>query len=207
MNYIYDVILNFQPNYYQFFEWNKKDKIKNIMKIPLYKVTDKDLLILKDNIIKIDTNFLNKIKKDNKNYQKNICLISNGKISIGLLFDKNGYLTKKSSLIYEEEDEVNDIAKNLQITTINYIVNKEIFPKKDSRISQEKKDLIISYLNKLKDISTLKYLYYEYFKEECINELTIKEKLIQELKKDWTNNQNNLYHTIKLLLKNNLPAK
>ena len=63
------------------------------------------------------------------------------------------------------------------------------------------------YLNKLKDISTLKYLYYEYFKEECINELTIKEKLIQELKKDWTNNQNNLDHTIKLLLKNNLPAK
>ena len=47
MNYIYDIVLNFQENYYQFFEWSRKDKIKNISKIPVYRVTDEDLLKLK----------------------------------------------------------------------------------------------------------------------------------------------------------------
>ena len=27
MNFIYDIVLNFNKNYYNFFEWNKKDSI------------------------------------------------------------------------------------------------------------------------------------------------------------------------------------
>ena len=27
MEYIYDIVLNFQDNYYDFYEWQKKDKI------------------------------------------------------------------------------------------------------------------------------------------------------------------------------------
>ena len=56
MNYIYDIVLNFQDNYYNFFEWNREDKIKNIIKIPLYRVSDKDINILKNNIIKVSKN-------------------------------------------------------------------------------------------------------------------------------------------------------
>ena len=70
MNYIYDIILNFQDNYYQFFEWRHKDKIKNIMKIPVYRVSNKDILILKNNKVKIDEVFLNKIRQDNKRDKK-----------------------------------------------------------------------------------------------------------------------------------------
>ena len=73
MNYIYDIVLNFQDNYYNFFEWNREDKIKNIIKIPLYRVSDKDINILKNNIIKVSKEFINKIKIDNKNYKKLIC--------------------------------------------------------------------------------------------------------------------------------------
>ena len=85
MNYIYDIVLNFQDNYYNFFEWNRSDKLKNIIKIPLYRVSDKDIIILKNNKVKVDKELIKKIKLDNKNYKKIICLVSNKKITIGLL--------------------------------------------------------------------------------------------------------------------------
>ena len=141
MNYIYDIVLNFQDNYYNFFEWNRKDNVKNILKIPLYRVTDKDIINLKYNNIKIDNNLLNKIKKDNKNYKKIICLVSNGKITIGLLFNDEGYLIKRSSLIFEEEEEANEISQKLPITPINYIKNIKVKPQNKLRIEKEKRNI------------------------------------------------------------------
>ena len=54
MNYIYDVALNFQENYYQFFEWNRHDKIKNIAKIPLYHISDEDILSFNEDTLLMD---------------------------------------------------------------------------------------------------------------------------------------------------------
>ena len=33
MNYIYDIVLNFNSNNYEFYEWNKNDNIINIRTI------------------------------------------------------------------------------------------------------------------------------------------------------------------------------
>ena len=63
MNYVYDIILNFQDNYYNFFEWKKEDKIRNIPKISLYRVSDKDMLILKNNKVKVSQDFIDKINE------------------------------------------------------------------------------------------------------------------------------------------------
>ena len=100
MNYIYDIVLNFQDNYYQFFEWNRTDKIKNISKIIVYRVSDKDLKDLTYNQITIDIELLKKIKEENKKNQKIMCLVSNTKQSIGLLFSEEGILLKRSSLLF-----------------------------------------------------------------------------------------------------------
>ena len=43
MNYIYDIILNFQERIYDFYEWNKTDVITHIRKIPVFKISSKDL--------------------------------------------------------------------------------------------------------------------------------------------------------------------
>ena len=62
MNYIYDIILNFQKEYYDFYEWNNNDHIYHMRKIPIIKVNNKQLLDIKNNTIKfkIDTlKFLN----------------------------------------------------------------------------------------------------------------------------------------------------
>ena len=201
MNYIYDIVLNFHKNYYQIYEWNKKDKIKNIAKIPVYRVSDEDIINFKNNIVRIDTSFLEKIKKDNK--KNNICLVSNTKLSIGLLFDNKGYLLKRSSLIYEEEDEVNELSQKIPITKIKYLENKKQEPRKILRLEIERKNTILEYINKLEDIEILKYLYYEYFSKESSNKEIMKKELIKELKKNWTKRQNHLYHTVNLLNKKN----
>lgn len=201
MKYIYDIVLNFHEDYYEFYEWKRKDKIKNIDKIPAYRVLDKDILILKNNKVRIDNKFLSQIKNDNNKNNKLICLVSNTKISLGLQFDKDGNLIKKSSLIYEEEDEVNDFCKDIEITKIKYLEIKKQLQTNNLRLEKEKKDIISKYIEKTTDIKTLKYLYYDFYKEECNDILKIKKNLKQEINKDWTQQQNNLYSTVKLLSK------
>ena len=139
MNYIYDIVLNFQDNYYQFFEWNRKDKIKNVSKISVYRVDDQDLIDLSYNQITLDTPFLTELIEHNKKYKKLMCLISNTNQTIGLLFSKEGQLLKRSSLLFEEESEVNHLAKELPITKMTYKQNKEIKPHHNLRIEIEKK--------------------------------------------------------------------
>lgn len=201
MNYIYDIVLNFQDNYYQFFEWNRTDKIKNISKISVYRVTDQDLLNLKYNKVIIAVPFLNQIKEDNKKYKKLMCLVSNTKQSIGILIGSDGAILKKSSLLFEEEEEVNIFSQTLPITEINYVKNIKMETRNSShlRIEIEKKDILIEYLNKTTDLPTLKYLYYEYYKEECDDQNQIKKSLLTEVKQEWTQKQNNLYQVVHLL--------
>lgn len=201
MNYIYDIVLNFQDNYYNFFEWRREDKIKNISKISLYRVSDKDILILKKNKVKVSEDFILKIKNDNKHSKKIICLVSNEKIALGLLFNNDGKLLKRSSLIFEEEEEVIDNTRHLPVTKINYLENIAVTYQNKLRIEKEKKDTLITYISNTTDILTLKYLYYEYYEKESNNISLIKKDLLKELAKEWNMKQNNLYNIVNLLQK------
>lgn len=201
MNYIYDIVLNFQDNYYNFFEWRREDKIKNIPKIPLYRVSDGDMMILKNNKVRVSQDFIERVKSDNKRYKKIICLVSNGKIAIGLLFDDGGKLLKRSSLIFEEEDEVIDNIRNLEVTSITYVENEKVEFQDKLRVEKEKKDILITYIKNMDDLWTLKYLYYEYYEVENDDIGLIKESLLGELEKDWDVKQNNLYNVVDMLIK------
>ena len=205
MTYIYDIVLNFHKNYYNFYEWNKTDKIKNIYKIPLYRISDIDIINIINNKIKLNNSTLEKFKDIYKFNKKIIILVSNTKITIGLLIDEKGNILKKSSLIFEEETEANNIAKTLMITKLDYKKIKELKHPSILRIELEKKNLFIKYIIELQDETTLKYLYYEYFNKECNNKEIIKNSLLQELDKDWNIKKTNLYKTINLLIK--LPSK
>lgn len=207
MNYIYDIVLNFQDKYYQFFEWNKNDKIKNISKIPIYRVTDKDILSLKYNQVKLAESFINPLKEENKKRKLLMCLVSNTTISLGILLSQDGTLLKRSSLIFDEEDEVNDFSNTLPITQLDYVKNIKIVPEEKLRIEIEKKDILVKYITNTEDILTLKYLYYEYFEKECEQSDTIKKTLLKEIEKPWNKKQNNLYNIINLLNQKNQPIK
>ena len=62
MNYIYDVVLNFNKDYYNFFEWYKSDNIINIKKIPFFLVDNNTYTSMKYNIIIVDQDFVRKTK-------------------------------------------------------------------------------------------------------------------------------------------------
>ena len=203
MTYVYDIIFNFHKKYYNFFEWNSKDIIYHMKKIPLIRVSDKDLNILKYNEITIDKelilNFKNKSIMYTTNKNNNILLlISNKKESLGLMFNEEGILLKRSGLLFEESEEIEELSKELEITKIKYIKNKETNKQNTSRKKEKRKKYIKNYLNNIKDENIFNYLYYDIYQKEKINKINIKELLLQE------NNNNlidKLYNTIKLLNK------
>ena len=78
MTYIYDILVNFSDNLYEFYEWNKKDKIIHIKRIPLIKVKSKVMEELCFNNIKVDKKFLELINIERRRlkflFSKGICI-------------------------------------------------------------------------------------------------------------------------------------
>ena len=128
MNYIYDIVLNFNSNYYEFYEWNKNDNIINIRKIPTFKVDNQKYYDFKFNDITVKNDFLKLIEDETSIYlgntNKYMCIITNSKEAIGIMFNKNGLIIKKSSLIIDEENEVLELAYDIENTRIDYQVNR-----------------------------------------------------------------------------------
>lgn len=188
MDYIYDIILNFQNNYYDFYEWKSKDKLMNVKKILVYKISGEDYLNLKYNDVIIEINALPK--------QTKMFLVTNGEEVMGILLDQNGKVVKKSSLLFEEADEVLEEKDIIKEVKINYIKNKAKINKNYSRIEEEKLNFLekfFSEINKEKDEYLLKYIYYDiYLKEE--EDINI---IYQELKKLINNDINKIYNSIK----------
>ena len=98
MDYIYDIVLNFQNNYYEFYEWKTTDKIINVKKILVYLVSNQDYLNLKYNEVILDKKILPK--------QIKMFLVTNGIEVMGLLLDSAGKVIKRSSLLLDEADDI-----------------------------------------------------------------------------------------------------
>lgn len=187
MKYIYDIILNINEEkvFYEYFEWLKKDKIINVRKAPIFKVSSSIINDFINYEIKIDKNFLKIItnkslfyKKDTKKID-NIVILSNGKKSIGVSFYKNGIIKYISSMVIDEEDEANRIIKNDKEMIIKYKKNKK-YINNNIRINNKNnnllKELNDDYKNKKYD--KLRYIYYEIFNEEQKNIRIIYQKLL-----------------------------
>ena len=158
MDYIYDIVLNFQSNYYDFYEWKESDKIINIKKILVYKTNDENYLNLKYNEIILDNPILPK--------QIKVFLVTNGVEVMGLLLDSEGKIIKRSSLLFDESDEViedKDVIKDLPL---KYKKNISKPHTSNSRLITEKIKLLENFLSNI-DISEdeylLKYIYYDIY--------------------------------------------
>ena len=95
MNYIYDLLLNFNEKIYDFYDWNKTDNIRHIKKIPIFKISSSKMKIIKNNKIYFDKTFLDKIYKKTEEFtiKKNryinyACLFTDGLEVIGIKYDK-----------------------------------------------------------------------------------------------------------------------
>ena len=183
MNYIYDIDLNFQRYYCEFYEWSLEDKIYNVKKIPLYHIKTEDFNNFKYYDVVVDKEFLDMLKKDLGNIKKNMCLVSDGNMGMGILLNDQGRIIKRSSLIYDEEDEVCGYSLDFDLLNIKYNKIKKKANSYDLRFFRKRKSFLRNYLNKIKEDIMWKYLYYECYGLEEDNVDKIKKTLL-----DITNN-------------------
>lgn len=204
MSYYYDVLLNFQDNYCMFYEWDKDDNIEFIKKIPLFHINQKEFLDLFINKIKINKDFLNKIENKTKlkeDYLKYTAIFSDGKNSIALEFNDDGLVINKSSLLLEDELNINEFMYNIELVNLDYnIINKELFYK-DTRQELKIKNILKLEINNMyenKDYSKIKYIYLEWFNELNDNYDNMYKQMLNKLDNKLTNKEYEIYELIKI---------
>lgn len=205
MNYIYDIILNFNEEFYDFYEWKNNDNVINVRKIPVLKVDENTYVSLRNNRVQVSMETIDSLKKNFSLYNEKIegniiCLITNGMSAFGVMFNNNGYLIKRSSMLFDEEEEVIDESENIKEIKIEFIKNEKQKSNNISRIVKEKQKFIKDYISSLDDELTLKYIYYDYFEKEE-NKNNIKEILLSEINSKWNSKLSKLYDLTKLLNK------
>ncbi len=206
MIYIYDILLNFNENFYEFFEWEKNDKIYHIKKIPIFKVSTNSIDDLLSKIIEIDKNFLSLIINKTEIFEsrriKNLkycCLLTDSYKVIGMLFKEGKvYL---SDLLLDEASEAISIANRCNPINFEYniIENKLInffATRQENNLSNNLCNEITDIYNS-KDINKLKYLYFEYFNKNNNDIDFIYNELIKSLE-EINSKHIKLYELIKL---------
>lgn len=209
MSYVYDIVLNFNSDLYEFYEWKKEDLIYHIKRINLVLVDSKVYNDIFDNIVSFDQDFLlsiyNKCEYYTNRKINNISyafLLTDSYRVMAIMLDKEGKTIKYSSLLLDEEEEILDLCYKLGEIKLNYEIirkrEKEEFKTRNEKaiIKYIKKDLTNDY--EKKNINKLKYLFYEYFNEQCDDIELIYQKLLLELTKDITEKHYDLYNLIKL---------
>lgn len=200
MNYIYDILLNFNNMPYDIFEWNKDDKILHIRKIPLIKLSTFDLSNLVNKKVKIDNEFLIKIYKRTEQYNKKVLdysfLATDGKMVIAFKIEQNKI--KYSQLFLDEEMEVLDFSSNLNVSSIKYqIINDKKIDYLQTRNQQYIKKFIYDQLKKINDADKLNFLYLECFNKKSND--TLKD-IYYELDHNFENVYIKLYKVLKMTL-------
>lgn len=209
MNYYYDIILNWnEEEPYSFYEWRNTDYLEMIKKIPFIKVKHKVLLDLLENKVKVDIAFLNSIKDKTLINGKNIvnkilyaALFTDNKNIIAIEFNKEGVSISKSKLLVEEEVNAQEVSYSLKEIELNYEIIAHTKTRKELRIEDEAKKIIKLEINNLyenKELSKLRYLYYEYKKEKQSDINYIYETLKNDLENNFNKEFFKLYDIIKL---------
>ena len=210
MIYIYDIILNFNSVFYEFYEWDSKDNLTFIRKIPLVKVDTNfinDILtkkvVIDDPIVLEITNKceITSCKKANK--IKYACLFTDSLKVIGVILNDKKQIIKVSDLLLDEANDVINISKRTNIRSITYNIlenkNNEFFlKKKEIKIKNYLQDEIQNIQNK-KDFSKLSYLYFEYFNKIPDNNCDISKELLNSFKNNLTTKHIELYELLKLI--------
>ena len=210
MNYIYDILINFnEEEIYEFYEWDKNDNIEHVRKIPIFKVRTKDFINIKKNNITVDKAFLNKIRDKTEIFtntsidKREYCaLITDGMDLIIVEFDENGCSIQKSSMLLDEYEDTLDESDLLDIVDIKFNVtkiNNDIEFK--TRYQKEIYKYIEKELEKLieeKSYNKLKYLYYEWYNNKITDMTNIIKRLLDILHMDFSCKHEEFFNLIKL---------
>lgn len=205
MNYTYDILANFNETYYEFFEWNNKDELTHIKRLPIIKVEREFLNNIKNNDVIVEKELLEKINKkteffktNKKNIGNYICALCDGTKAIIIKFESNGKIQGRSSLLIDEENEIIDISDTMTKSNYKLKINKN---KKPEYFKTRKEKEINNYIEKeLKTIDNnkLKYLYFDCFNKKEENIKIIQKEIKNEIKNNFENIYKKIYEFLKL---------
>lgn len=202
MNYIYDIFLNLNDTYYDFYEWNKRDNIIHIKKIPIIKIKTNILIDIIKNKVKLNQEFINKYREKAEIFQNklkyNYLLISDSKMVIGIEFNTNGLITRKSSLLIDDENDILEILFSIPETSLSTKIVKEENIMYNTRKEIDNKKYIIKSLKKI-DQEKLKYLYFECFNQKEDNPNIVLKNILIEVMRNNERIQNIVYNFLKLV--------
>jgi len=209
MSYIYDILVNFQKELYDIYDWNTDDNIIHIRKIPLFKIKKNVILDILKNNVKISTDFLSKIHNKTEMFlNKKIvyidysCVISDGNEVLVLQFKRGGSIVNKSKLLIDENEEVIEYVLSLTLQNIKYEI---LNPLKSISFRTRKEDKIYNYilqeLNRAvrkEEALKLQYLYFECFGKYEKDSNKILKDIEKQLKNDWNSYYIKIYDFFKL---------
>lgn len=201
MNYIYDILLNFNENYYDFYEWD--DKIVHIKKIPIVRLDSEELGIIFNNRVKIkNTNYFNKAETfDKKNNIKNYLLLSNEEFIFAVNMDNEGNIIERSSLLFEDENDILQI-NNIDKKELSYDVLGTINFSSQTKYEKNICKYVIKELKKLNK-EELMYIYYECFNKKSNDIKYIIDELENIIINDYDNNGSKVINVLELITSKN----
>lgn len=205
MNYIYDILLNFNERDYDFYEWNTNDNISHIRKIPMIKIDDNSLKsIIQDNI-SVSLEFLKKISNrtemfTNKSIKilKYVCLFVGTKDVIAIEFNDKGNKKRISRLLLDEREDVLNVANDIKSIDISLEVDNK---KKTIIFKTRKENQIYHYIMRefqKKNYERLKYIYFECFNEQEDEYNKIIKDLKEKLTYEWNDTYPKIYNILRI---------
>ncbi|MCI8445528.1 MAG: hypothetical protein HFG15_03725 [Bacilli bacterium] len=208
MNYIYDILVNFNEVPYDFYDWNLEDPIEHIRKIPLFKVGSEALLKLKHHNVVFNETFMEKIKNRTEVFQSKgvdkiayAMLVSDGMEVIAIELNPQGKSVGISKLIVDEEGEVIEVAERISETPLTYeLLDQRPIDEFKTRHEITLSIYIDKELKKLErhNFEKLKYLYYECFNEKEDDKNKMITRLRTALKQHWNSTYPQVYQFLKL---------
>ncbi len=208
MYYYYDVYLNFgiDDEVYEFYEWEEKDTIEFVKKMPVFRVSTESLLDILNHKVKFSSSLVLQIKgktmlKSSLNSIIYAFILSDTKNALAFELNEEGFVIARSRLLPSDELNLLEILFTMKESTLEY-EKIEPYCKQDTlRQVREIKQLIkceIDTLYENKNTNKLKYLYYEWFDKSSNDINRIYNEMTETLQKEYDSQLKNIYDFIKM---------
>lgn len=206
MNYVYDILSNFNQELYDFYDWDKNDNFTHLRKVPSFRVSKEVLVDLMFKKVKIKGNLLKLIKDKTQVFTKEgvdvieYCFIVSDSVNaLGVILDEDGVVYKKSKFLVSEELEINKCLKTSKIYNVEYnLLSSKTHYSNMTRNEEKVTNLILSELELIMDSTDkIDYLYYEWFNTNKGKNKY--KKLVSSIKSSYTSKHEYILELLNLL--------
>lgn len=206
MNYVYDILSNFNQELYDFYDWDKNDNFTHLRKVPSFRVSKEVLVDLMFKKVKIKGNLLKLIKDKTQVFTKEgvdvieYCFIVSDSVNaLGVILDEDGIVYKRSKFLVSEELEINKCLKTSKIYNVEYnLLSSKTHYSNMTRNEEKVTNLILNELELIMDSTDkIDYLYYEWFNTNKGKNKY--KKLVSSIKSSYTSNHEYMLELLNLL--------